>query len=370
MKKKLFPILVSLVLVCVLLPVHCTMAEVPHLINYQGRLTDTGGVPLNGSYNLTFRIYDAETAGNLLWEETQTGVIINKGIFAVLLGSVANLNVAFDKPYFLEIKVGNEVMTPRQKMASAGYAIRADSAEKIKASDNDAVPGTLAAKAKNSIVVDNNQLQLSGDVVSPGNDKVYGTNSSGVKGWHERPSFQGMQVFTSSGTWVKPTGVNKVYVKVWGAGGGGSGGHHPAYGSGGGSGGYSEGVVNVVGDISVTIGSGGSGGRIGQNGSAGSNSSFGSDITATGGSGGSISCGIQSCSTNGGAGGNSNGGNLNLTGSAGSRRSQENPGQGIAPIKLGSYGNGGSGGWGGTQDSNQDLYTGDGGQNGLVIVYW
>jgi len=118
--------LVALALICILSPAFCALAEVPHLINYQGRLTDTGGIPLNGSYNLTFRIYDAETAGNLLWEETQTGVVINKGIFAVLLGSVTNLNLAFDKPYFLEIKVGNEVMSPRQRIASTGYAIRAE----------------------------------------------------------------------------------------------------------------------------------------------------------------------------------------------------------------------------------------------------
>lgn len=31
-------------------------AAVPHLINYQGRLTDSSSVPLNGSYQLTFRI--------------------------------------------------------------------------------------------------------------------------------------------------------------------------------------------------------------------------------------------------------------------------------------------------------------------------
>ena len=104
-------------------------AAVPHLINYQGRLTDSGGTPLNGSYQLTFRIYDSETAGNLLWEETYTGAVIQKGIFGVLLGSVTNLNLAFDKPYFLEIKVGNEVMSPRQRISSSAYAIRAEKAE-------------------------------------------------------------------------------------------------------------------------------------------------------------------------------------------------------------------------------------------------
>ena len=104
-------------------------AAVPHLINYQGRLTDSSGTPLNGAYSLTFRIYDAETAGNLLWQETHSGVVIQKGIFGILLGSVTNLDLPFDKSYFLEIKVGNEVMSPRQRITSSAYAIRAETAE-------------------------------------------------------------------------------------------------------------------------------------------------------------------------------------------------------------------------------------------------
>jgi hypothetical protein len=104
-------------------------AEIPHLINYQGRLTDKEGKPVtDGTYQIIFRIFDAATAGNLLWEETHSSVLIQKGIFSILLGSVTNLNLAFDKPYYLEIKVGNEVMNPRQQIASAAYAIRAEKA--------------------------------------------------------------------------------------------------------------------------------------------------------------------------------------------------------------------------------------------------
>lgn len=105
-------------------------AAVPHLLNYQGRLTDKDGKPVaDGTYSVTFRLWDAETAGNMLWEETQS-VTLQKSIFAVLLGSVTNLGLAFDKPYFLEIKFGTEVMTPRQRITSAGYAIKAETAEK------------------------------------------------------------------------------------------------------------------------------------------------------------------------------------------------------------------------------------------------
>lgn len=112
-------------------PSSLAYAVVPHLISYQGRLTDTSGNPLTGSYAVTFRIYDAETAGSMLWEETHLGVVVDKGLFSVFLGGVVALNLPFDKPYFLEIKVGTEVMTPRQRIASAGYAMRAETANNV-----------------------------------------------------------------------------------------------------------------------------------------------------------------------------------------------------------------------------------------------
>jgi len=105
-------------------------AQIPHLINYQGKLTDKDGDPVSdGNYSVTFRIYDAADGGALLWEETQS-ILIQKGLFSCLLGGVTNLDLAFDKPYWLAIKVGSDSeMTPRQQIASAGYAMRAERAE-------------------------------------------------------------------------------------------------------------------------------------------------------------------------------------------------------------------------------------------------
>lgn len=107
-------------------------AEIPHLIHYQGKLTDSESNPLEGAYDLTFRIYDAEDGGSLLWDEAQTGVVVQKGLFSVMLGSAVDLNLAFDKSYWLAIKVGTDSeMTPRQRIASVGYAIRAEVAENV-----------------------------------------------------------------------------------------------------------------------------------------------------------------------------------------------------------------------------------------------
>lgn len=47
---------------------------------------------------------------------------------------------------------------------------------------------SLTAKHQKSIVADSDGLELDGDVIAPGNNKVYGTNSSGTKGWKSDPA--------------------------------------------------------------------------------------------------------------------------------------------------------------------------------------
>ena len=143
-------------------------AEIPKIINYQGKVTDAQGAPLTGSYALTFRIYDAESGGNMLWEEAHSGVVVDKGLFNILLGSVAALSIAFDKPYFLEIKVGSEVMSPRQQIASSAYAMRADKADKATQADNAvtvANVGVSVAPAANKILPLDNNSKLPKSVI-------------------------------------------------------------------------------------------------------------------------------------------------------------------------------------------------------------
>jgi len=102
------------------------------------------------------------------------------------------------------------------------------------------------------------------------------------------------QVFTSSGTWSKPSGFGAKAVALiqnWGGGGGASRAGATGSLSGGGGGQYSELwiLLSSLGSTeTVTIGSGGAG-RTGStgNGSAGGNTTFGSWLTAYGGGGGS-----------------------------------------------------------------------------------
>jgi len=106
------------------------LADVPKVLNYQGRLTQTSGAPLIGDHSVTFRIYDAETAGNKLWEEVHQVSLTNQdnGLFSTSLGSLTSFGTLdFNQPLWLSLEVDGEgEMVPRQQLASVSYAINAD----------------------------------------------------------------------------------------------------------------------------------------------------------------------------------------------------------------------------------------------------
>ncbi len=125
MKKSSFAIIGSALLIIL---ASAAVAEIPGLISYQGVLTDdTGTVVPDGTYQLTFRIYDVATGGTDLWNEIQD-VQVTGGLFTVMLGSVSPLNLDFDTGYYLGITVESESeLSPRVRLCSSPYAISAGS---------------------------------------------------------------------------------------------------------------------------------------------------------------------------------------------------------------------------------------------------
>ena len=63
-----------------------TAHAVPAQFTHQGRLLDGDGVPLEGEATITFRVTDAESGGDTLWEEAIT-VTLTNGFYAAVLGS-------------------------------------------------------------------------------------------------------------------------------------------------------------------------------------------------------------------------------------------------------------------------------------------
>jgi trimeric autotransporter adhesin len=128
--------------------------------NYQGKLTETGA-NANGTYQLSFKLYDAVSGGN------QIGVTLTNPLVEVVDGTFS-LNLDFGAASFisgsdryLEISVRKTAgdpfttLTPRQKVNSAPYASRAASA-----ADADAIGGQSAAVVSGAVDTVNGATSL------------------------------------------------------------------------------------------------------------------------------------------------------------------------------------------------------------------
>lgn len=87
--------------------------------------TIEGNAVENGEYDLTFKLYDVEVAGTVLWEETIEDVRINGGIYSVILGAGSTpLDVPFNVPYYLGVSVDGDIdLYPRARLTSSPYAL-------------------------------------------------------------------------------------------------------------------------------------------------------------------------------------------------------------------------------------------------------
>jgi hypothetical protein len=105
------------------------LADVPRLMDIQGKLTDDLGDPFpSGEYFIQFEIYDAPIGGTALWSSTgYESVMVEDGLFSYVLGSSNPL------PWYLgntdELWLGMRVdgsteMSPRIRLTTVVYALR------------------------------------------------------------------------------------------------------------------------------------------------------------------------------------------------------------------------------------------------------
>jgi len=119
-----------------------TKAAVSNYLNYQARLFDSNGKEVkDGYYHVRFKIYNAESAGDLLWTETWTDTTslatVDSGLFSLKLGDLmafpATLDFQTEAGYWLSVEVGGKAgaaswdgeMSPRKEITAVAYAINA-----------------------------------------------------------------------------------------------------------------------------------------------------------------------------------------------------------------------------------------------------
>lgn len=141
-RQSLLSRLLMLFILAILSPASLVWAQTT-TFTYQGRFTD-GGTAANGTYDMRFRLFDAPSvgAGNQVGSTITNGaVIVSNGVFTVPLDFGGAGFSGADR--FLEIGVrlagdGNAytLLSPRQQLTSAVYAIRAGSATTAETATN------------------------------------------------------------------------------------------------------------------------------------------------------------------------------------------------------------------------------------------
>ncbi|BCX15076.1 MAG: hypothetical protein KatS3mg088_759 [Patescibacteria group bacterium] len=112
-------------------------------LSFQGRLTNQYNTPITTATNIIFKLYDASTGGNVLWNSAGVSCSITPdqdGIFSILLGTqsgdgytctgISGIDASVfseNAEVWLGIKVGSDPeATPRIQIATVAYALNAE----------------------------------------------------------------------------------------------------------------------------------------------------------------------------------------------------------------------------------------------------
>ena len=111
-----------------------TRMTVPTQIAFQGFLTDDGGQPIttdSTGVGIVASLWDAETSGNQVWQETHPAIVITDGVFQLKLGEVQALDPEdFDgSPIFLGLAIDGDPEMSRAQLLSSAFAIRSEVAD-------------------------------------------------------------------------------------------------------------------------------------------------------------------------------------------------------------------------------------------------
>lgn len=125
-----------------------TAEAVPTTMSFSARISDGSG-PIDGAVDLNIKIFDASSGGMMLWEESHGGAMASSGLVHLELGSTDPVGNGLDTSVFdggnrwLELSIGGIVQTPRLKIGSVPYA--------VKAADADTVGGRSASSLQEQV---------------------------------------------------------------------------------------------------------------------------------------------------------------------------------------------------------------------------
>jgi hypothetical protein len=120
---------VKSVLLGLLLPFAAAQAGAPTSINFQGRLLNNGGQPVNGSVPVAVTVWSADTGGSLLFTQHVGSVTVESGLYDFEWGDATLATALTNAQCWLQVHVNGDVLAPRQRLLAVPYALRAGSVD-------------------------------------------------------------------------------------------------------------------------------------------------------------------------------------------------------------------------------------------------
>lgn len=184
---------------------------------YQGKLQD-GGIAANGTYQFEFRLFDSASGGNQIGSTVSNdSATVTNGVFAVDLdfgaasfgGAARYLDIAVrlngsGQPYTL--------MTPRQQVTSAPYAVRSMNSNQANTAINSANLGGIPAAQhvvttdprmsddRNPLLNSPNYIQNTQSPQASANFNISGTGRAGIIDVVTQYSVGGARILSAGGT--------------------------------------------------------------------------------------------------------------------------------------------------------------------------
>ena len=101
---------------------------VPRRLSYQGLLTKASGRAVSdGTYQVTFKLFEQLEGGTAFWEETQS-IGVSDGVVSATLG-IVNAITSVPANSYLEVAIDETTLSPRQEMTSVFYSVVSDTAK-------------------------------------------------------------------------------------------------------------------------------------------------------------------------------------------------------------------------------------------------
>jgi hypothetical protein len=168
---------ITLLSICMAIAaVHPLWADAPGQLNYQGRLTDANGDPLNVPQNMVFKVFDAPSLGSIVAGGTfppsgSLSVPVANGIFNVILNFPSSVfQSGVDR--HLQVEVGGVALTPRVKLLASPYALAVakDSVTSLEVKDGTLVDADVHDVSANKVtggILSGTQYSIQNNATSP-----------------------------------------------------------------------------------------------------------------------------------------------------------------------------------------------------------